>query len=410
MLRWIISATVIMGAASALAQDPPARPAKVFTVQESATEIRRSYPAIVLPSQEVDLSFRVGGQVIELPVRGAQDVARGDLIARLDPRDFESQIAQLESQRDQAQAQLQALRTGARAEEILALEAAVDSATARLEQTRDEVERGRQLLQRGVVARAQLDSQEAELRVAEANLRTAEEQLAIGRSGARPEDIAAAQATLRGLEAQLKVARDNLADATLRAPFSGVIARREIENFTNIQPGQSVALLQAIDVVHLAFDVPGPDVTALTRGGVEQILNKVVFDALPGQAFPAEVVEFSLQADAATQTYRGRVAVRVPEGEVILPGMVGQTFISAPGPAPALMVPLTAVGAVSDASPFVWVVDNNKVARRPVQLGAAAGTEIAVTDGLSAGEVIIAAGVSRLQDGMAIRPVTRIGE
>ncbi|MEO0863581.1 MAG: biotin/lipoyl-binding protein [Pseudomonadota bacterium] len=217
-MKTILAAALTLGlsiiAPVAQAQEV-VRPAKVFTVAETDSTVRRTYPAIVLPNREADLSFRVSGRVIELPVRGAQQVQAGDVIARLDPRNFERQIAQLESQRDQSAAQLRALRSGARAEEIVALEAAVASAEAQVDQARDQAARTRELAERGVVATARLEQDEATLRVAEANLQAQVEQLAIGQSGGRAEDIEAAEAALRGLEAQLQVARDNLADATL---------------------------------------------------------------------------------------------------------------------------------------------------------------------------------------------------
>lgn len=409
----VLVAVILMSVWStsqALAQKISPRPAKVFTVAETSSELRRTYPAIVLPSSEVELSFRVSGRVIELPVRAAVQVAEGDLIAALDPRDFETQIAQLESQIDQAAAQLAALRSGAREEEIAALDAAVFSAEAQLEQARDQEARTRELVERGVATSAQLEQDEANLRVAQANLRAQMEQLRIGRAGGRPEDIAASEAAIRGLEAQLKVARDNLDDATLEAPFAGIIARRDIENFTNVQAGQSIALLQALSVVHLAFDVPGPDVTALAAGGTENIRNEVTFDALPDMVFPGEVVEFSVQADAATQTYRGRVAVEVPQDALILPGMVGRVISSAAGGQDALMIPMTAVAAGPSGAPFVWRVgEDNTVSEQPVTLGDMRSDMVAVTEGLAPGDTIVSAGVSRVIDGMTIRPVTRIG-
>lgn len=403
---------VVFAAPAAVAQEgeQPVRPAKVVTVQATPGNVQRTYPAIVLPSREVQLTFRVSGRVMDLPIRASMDVVQGDVIAQLDPADFESQLAQLQSQRDQAEASLSALRTGSRPEEIIALEAAVESAQAQVDQAMDQVLRTRELASRGVVAAARLDDDEATLRVAQANLRAQNEQLVIGRSGARAEDIAAAEASLRGLDAQIQSARNNLDYATLRAPFDGIIARRDIDNFTNVQAGQSVALLQALSTVHLSFDVPGPDVTALVANGAEAIENQVTFDALPGQVFDAEVVEFSVQADRATQTYRGRVAVTVPEGALILPGMVGRVISAAPGQASEVIAPLTAIASGDDGAPFVWVVDAaGKVARRDVVLGDLSATSVVVQDGLDAGETIISAGVSKILEGMQVRPVTRIG-
>ncbi|MEM7710979.1 MAG: efflux RND transporter periplasmic adaptor subunit [Pseudomonadota bacterium] len=412
-MKWTTMAALACGvlwAGDAPAQEAAPRPAKVFTVSATEDVVRRTYPAIVLPSREVELSFRVSGRVVELPIRGAMQVQEGDVIARVDPRDFETQIAQIESQIAQAAAELSALRAGARVEEVAALEAAVSSAEAQLEQAQDAVDRTRQLAERGVVANAQLETAEAEFRVAEANLRTQQEQLRIGQSGGRPEDIEAAEAAIRGLDAQLQVARDNLDDATLRAPFDGIIARRDIENFVNIQAGQSVAVLQALEIVHLAYDVPGPDVTDLTRNGPQAIETVAMFDAIPGETFEAEVVEFSVQADSATQTYRGRVAVVVPQGAFILPGMVASVVASAPGMRQNLMAPLSAVAAAADGSTFMWVVDDaGAVAARPVTLGEAAGEMVIVTNGLAEGDTVVSAGVSRIIDGMTIRPITQVG-
>ncbi|WP_300012313.1 efflux RND transporter periplasmic adaptor subunit [uncultured Roseobacter sp.] len=394
----------------ASAQDSPVRPAKVTTVVATDSIIQRSYPAVVLPSREVELSFKVSGPVIELPVRAASQVLQGDVIARIDPRDFESQIAQLESRRDEAIAQLSALRSGARPEEVAALEAAVASAEAQVEQARDNLTRVEELVERGVSAAAQSETARADFRVAEANLRAQREQLRIGQVGGRAEDISAAEAALRGVEAQLQAARDDLADATLMAPFDGIIARRDIDNFTNVQAGQSIVLLQGLNIVHLAFDIPAPDVTALTLNGTDQISNMAFFDALPDQEFPTELVEFSVQADAATQTYRGRVAVEVPEDAVILPGMIARVISSTPGAAAEVRAPLSAIAAGPDGAPLVWLVgDDNMVAAQPVTLGEATGGEVAITEGLSSGDTIVAAGISQILDGMTIRPITRVG-
>ena len=400
-------ATVL--ATSSNAQNNP-RPAKVFTITEQSNEVMRSYPAIVLPSQEVDLSFRVSGKLIELPIRGSMQVLEGDVIAQIDTRDFETQAAQLQSQLDQAQAQLNALLAGARPQEISALEAGVDAAQAQVDQARDQVERTRSLADSGTVSKARLDQDEAALRVAEAQLRAEQESLAIGREGGRPEEIDAAEAALRGIGAQIDVVNNNILDATLRAPFDGVIARRDVENFTNVQAGQSIGLLQVLSTVHLQFDVPAPDVTALAAEGTDKITNRVTLDALRGQIFAAETVEFSVQAASNTQTYRGRVAVTVPEGALILPGMVGTVIATAPRAAPQLRVPLSAVAATAGGDPKVWVVDDaGKVSEREVILGEIAGAMVVVMDGLTPGEKVVSAGISALTPGITVRPVDKIG-
>ena len=414
MVRKIFSGLVglsgILIGSIAAAQDATPRPAKVTVVTASQPVISRTYPATVLPSREIEMSFKVSGQVIELPIRAASQIKAGDVIAQIDTRDFDNQIAQLQSTRDQAVAELDALKAGAREEEISALEAAVQSAEAQVQQTGEALVRAEELLNRGVATRAQVEGAQAEARVAQANLRAQQEQLRIGEIGGRPEEIAAGEAALRGIDAQIKVARDSLSDATLTAPFDGIIARREIENFSNVQAGQSIALLQGLDVVHLAFDIPGPDVTQLTRNGAEMIANTAVFEALSGQEFPAELVEFSVQADSSTQTYRGRVAVTVPEGAFILPGMVARVISSTEGAAAEMRVPLNAIVAGADGSPLVWKVEENGVVSgQSVTLGEPHGGEVSVTEGLADGDMIVSAGVSQIIEGMTVRPITQVG-
>jgi multidrug efflux system membrane fusion protein len=336
-------------------------------------------------------------------------VSKGDVIAQLDPRDFETKIAQLISQLDQANAQLRALRSGARAEEISALEAGIDAVQAQVDQAREQASRTRELFQKELVAAVKLDQDETTLRVAEAELRAKLEELSIGRAGGRKEEVEAAEAAIRGLDTQIQTAKDNKADATLRAPFDGAIARRDIENFTNVQAGQDIALLQNVSTVIMEFDVPGADVIRFS--GSDDVTSKVAIDALPGLLFDAKLVEFSTVADASTQTYRGRVSVVLPEGSSVLPGMVGSiTGTTNEDTAAAITVPLTAVGANADGSAYVWVVgDQNAVSKQAVVLGDASGARVAITEGLSGDETVVTAGVSQLQDGMTIRPITKVG-
>lgn len=386
------------------------RPARVMTVAESPQRVERRYPAIVLSSQEAILSFKVSGEVIELPVRAADNVKAGDVIARIDPEPFQEAVAQLESQIDQAAAQLKELRAGARDEEVSALEADVAAAKAQLDQSAEQLERTRELESRGVVSKARLDQDRAAADVAAAGYQAAVEKLAIGVAGGREEQIAGQEAIIRGLESQARTARTNLSDTTLRAPFNGVIARRDIDNFTNVSAGSPVVLLQALAKVHLAFDVPGPDVLIWSSG--EEVRSHVLLEARPGALIEAELVEFSTQADIGTQTYRARVSIDVPEGAQVLPGMVGTVVVSTRQAVPdAITVPLSAVTAAGDGAAFVWIVDpdSNAVTARPVSTGDITGENVVVRDGLSPGDRIVTAGVTFLREGAVIRPVTQIG-
>ena len=410
-LAGLLATCVLPGISEAQSGDARPRPVKTITVKAKPTAVRRVYPAVVLPAQEVELSFRVSGRIVELAVRGALMVKKGDLLAQLDTRDFNSELARLESQLEQAQAQLRLLTSGARAEDLAALEAEVAAARAEVEGAETAAERSRQLFERKVVARARLDQDETRLRVAKAALEAKTQQLNKGRSGARAEEVAVQQATIDGLELSVATARAALEDTGLRAPFGGIIARRLVENFANVQAKEPIAILQKLDRLNLSFDVPGPDVAKLA--GRRPLSVIATLDSLPGREFTAELVEFSTQADAATQTYRGRVAIDLPVGAAALPGMVGNIVVAdGGGGRTEYAVPLSALGSEADGSPFVWVVAGaeNRVSRRPVKTGDVSGDAVAVLQGLNEGDIVVTAGVSALRDGMPVRPVTAIGE
>jgi multidrug efflux system membrane fusion protein len=185
----------------AMSQDAPnsARPAKVFTVHAADGMFTREYPAIVAPSQQAVVTFQVSGNIIELAVLAGQQIKTGDVIARLDPRNFENAISELDSSIDQAMAQLRALRAGARAQEVSALEAAVEAVQAQVDQASEQAKRSRTLQERGIVAASKVESDEATLRVVQTELCTKLEELYIGKSGGR---IEAAEVALRGLHAK----------------------------------------------------------------------------------------------------------------------------------------------------------------------------------------------------------------
>ena len=76
------------------------------------------------------------------------------------------------------------------------------------------------------------------------------------------------------------------------------------------------------------------------------------------------------------------------------------------------MLPIFAIASEADGKPFVWIVntENNKTARRGVVTGEASGANIAISDGLKEGDVVVTAGISALRESMVVKPVSAIGE
>ena len=381
------------------------RPVKTTTIVESGLQEQKSYPAIVLPAQQAELSFRSSGQIFELPVRAATEVKEDDIIAKLDTRDFESQVVALESQLEQAKAQLDGLTSGARDEDLAALKANIAAAEAQFTAAREQLLRTQDLYDKGIVAKAKLDGDQANVDVAAAQLEAARQELIKGETGGRKEDVAAQIAVIKGVEANLNVAKDNLANATLRAPFDGIIASRAVDNFANVQAKQTIVTLQRIEDLELSFDIPGPDVAKISPENPPSL--SVSLDSIPGSTFEAEFAEFNTIANSTTQTFTGRVSIEQPQGATILPGMTGMVIVTAPETQQASI--LLDVGAiVSDpgGESFVWSVDSGVVKKQKVRMGDAVQDKIAILEGIAVGDVVVTAGTSFLQEGMKVRLMT----
>ena len=255
------------------------RPVKTVTVKPVQMELHRRYPAMVQSSQQVEISFRVSGRIVELPIRAATKVKKDDIIAQLDKRDFEAEVDRVNNLLKQAKAQLRAMTSGARSEDVAALEAGVEAAEARAQAAQNQFERGKILFDKGTATKVRLDRDQAELRIANADLKARQQELAKGQAGSRKEDVEAQEATVKGLEVQLNTAKDALSDTTLRAPFDGIVATRDVDNFTNITANQRLAVLLVTDSLDLVFDVPGPDVA--TTGKRKDLVIFAKLDSVP---------------------------------------------------------------------------------------------------------------------------------
>ena len=221
------------------------RPVKTFLVAPGDGLRERSFPGTVEASRRVELAFRVPGLLAELPIKEGQQVAQGDLIARLRQDEFNARLQTLQGELDQARATLQALRAGERPEEIRRREAELRSASAQLANARSEYERHALLLSRNAVSQSAYEQRETNYRVAQkhTSAQNSLEQATIGRA----EDIEAMQAQVRGSEGRLVDAQVNLSDSTLLAPFDGVIAQRFVDAGQNIVANDRVAQFKDLE-------------------------------------------------------------------------------------------------------------------------------------------------------------------
>lgn len=384
------------------------RPVKTILLTSPNTKLSRRHPGKVQAYQRVELAFKVQGTLIELPVKEGEDIKKGTLLARLDPRDYKTNLAKINSAIAQARAQLKGMKAGARREDVQVLQAEISAAKARFQEAKQQYDRYQDLWKKRVISKADYERQESAYNVAAAQLNTAQQNFNKGKAGARAEDIEAMNSNIMGLIAQQAEAQNALDDTYLKAPFTGVVAKKFVENFQNVQAKQPILIFQDVSRLDIAIDVPEQVLVNAKEPEFYQFI--AIFEPVPNREFVLEVKEFSTEADPKTQTYRAVLTMQVPKKLRILPGMTATVIITEKEEAEktstsSFQVPVSAVFADELDKQYVWIVEPNTmtVQKRPVTVGELTGESITISDGFKVGDRIVSAGVHFLQDGMKIR-------
>ncbi len=392
---------------------PIVRPARTITLSRAGDAPVRTFPGRVQSARgrRADVSFRVPGTIVELPVVTNQIVSQGQLLARLDSRDFETRLAQATSAAAEARARLAAMQAGDRPEDIRILESQLAAEQARLTEAERDYTSNKNLFDRGAATRIDLDRATRAVEVARAGVASATDALKRGQAGARAEDVEAQRALIARLEAQQREARDALADTQLLAPFPGVVARTLVETHQEVPARQPVVSLRDANGLEVVADMPESLMAQMGSANIRSLAAE--FDFLPGQTFPLTFAEAESEADPRTRTFAVVFNLTPPAGEVrILPGMTATIRIETGATAAAMApdqwsVPAGAVFVDGEGKRAVWKVDRDTQAvhRVAVDVGDVRGDQMVVRGALTAGDTIVTAGVNHLQEGTKVRPL-----
>lgn len=269
--------------------------------------------------RSVDLGFRVGGRIAEMPVEEGAKVAAGTTLARLDARPLNDALAAATAQIDVAEAELDKRINGNRPQDIARAEADVADAEAALAQANEDYQRRAELVKTGAVSQALYDASRAAFLSAQARVRAARQTASLQRAGARAEDIAAARAQRAAAAAQRDTARTDLADATISAPAAGTILTRAREPGAIVQPGETVFTLTIDRPMRVRAYVAEPDLGRISPGMKVEVTtdgNAKVYHGTIGFISPtAEFTPKTVQTqDLRTDlVYRLRVIVNDPD-------------------------------------------------------------------------------------------------
>ncbi len=210
----------------------------------------------------------------------------------------------------------------------------------------------------------------------------------------------------------LREARDDLEDATILAPFDGLVAERLTPNFTNVEPGRPILRLHDMSEVRVELDLP--ERLLIQAGDPAQIRFMVRMPDQDG-AVAVRFVEFHAQTDRVGQSYIVTLAFPDAKSVFLVPGASVTVIAELPAPKAGLVLPASAllIGPERNASVLVLETSEGGLAglavlrRQPVDVRSRTGTRFLVT-GLPEGAEVVAVGGHLLREGQAVRRYTRL--
>ena len=330
------------------------RPVRYMQAYSTGGTRVRTFSGITQAGLESNLSFKVPGTVQRITVKVGDEVRVGQILAQLESSDYELQVQQAE--------------------------AALSSARAQARNADANYNRIRTLYENNSASKSELDAARAASESATASVESAEK--------------------------QLELARLQLSYTTLEAPAGGDIAQVNVEINENVQAGQPVIMLTSGTQTEVRVSIPEVLIGQINEG--EKVT--VTCDAIPGKECTATVLEVGVAATGVGTTFP--VTVQLDEKpEMIRPGMAANVsfLFKSEDERERFIVPSHAV--IEDrGGRFVYVVDPipgeegyGIVHRRTVAIGDLIADGIEVFEGLSDGDLVITAGVSRISDGQKVK-------
>ena len=306
---------------------------KVMAAPSGVSAMEKQYSGTVEEENRTPLSFATAGTVQALHFHVGQQVAKGQLLATLEPTSMQNTY---------------------------------NAARATLEQAQDAYRRMKELHDKGSLP----DIKWVEV-----------------------------QSKLEQAVSMEQIASKNLKDCKLYAPYSGVIARKEVEAGQNVMPGMPVAQLVTASVLRIKVAVPETEISAIGMG--QEAAVRV--SALDGSTYKATVVEKGIVANPLSRSYEVKLKVDGSHTE-LLPGMVADVSIrlAGNGTDSHCVIPACIVQLDEKNKTFVWTVKDGKAHKQEIVCGEYRVDGVTVLSGLSPNDHIITEGQQKVCEGTEV--------
>lgn len=352
-------------------------------------------------SKEVKVAFDVGGRIDKLYVDDGDDVTKGDVLAKLETDALEMALTQAQVALTQAEVAVTSANLTLRTAKHSLDEARDIYTWPEIEVAQSDVDAAKAFVDYAVernLPQATVEYAWARLNAAEAKLNAMirsydTEEVAIKKMEVElaEQSLELAQQSLEQARQFVEQAQKNLNEATLTAPFDGVVARVYADE-GDVIPSPTMAptaIIHLIDLttMELNIEVDEIDIPGVKPG--QRVIIEV--DALPALQLEGEVTYISPLAteEAGVIIYEVTIGFDVPEGSGLKAGMSAEADIVIDEQSDVLLVPNQAIKQDSQGNPVVEVMVGKEVEEKPVVVGISDGFDTEIVSGLSEGEVVV---------------------
>jgi len=362
--------------------------------QEAQLESQRNSSRIALQDAQNTLEKTKNGATPFDIAQGEEAVRQAEATLQRTRFGGTTDLATLELRTGQAQAEVDRLQAALEQQQ-----ASLDASQARADSARNpaewDVRNAQEVVNQAVANLALLvNPNPFDVQAAQAAVDQAQATLA---SRQRPtnEDIQIAAAQVDQAAAALEAAKVNQAEATIRAPFNGIVAQRLVSAGATVGTNTPIVNLVSKET-EIVLQVEEARIGQVERNQPAQ----VAVAAYPNQPFPGTVASISPTADPRSRTFAVRVYPNDPQG-LLRDGMFAQVGLQTPA-RQALLIPLQAVVNRSGRNIVFVVGPDSKVQSRPVTIGINDGRQVEVIDGLQLGEEVAISALDVLSDGTPV--------
>jgi HlyD family secretion protein len=344
----------------------------------------------ILPSTQVTIYSKVQGWVENINVREGDRVKEGQVLVTLDIREAEAAVGQAQANLEAARARVRQVK--ATAEETV--QSQIQQTRANMDLAEADLRRFQELFEKNFVARQQLDEARTRYNVAKAAYDLALNSL---RQKTWENDFALAEAQVRQARAALDLAQAQLQNLIILSPMNGGVTKRYVDPGTMVKDTTPILNLMDLSEMKMVVNVIEREFIHLKKGQAA----KITVTAFPERTFTGRIEIITPALELQSRTAEIQISIPNP-GFLLKPGMFGRAEILLRSNPQATLVPVQSVVTEVNQD-YVFVLQGEKVARRPVRKGVALDTAVEILQGVTPGEKVVTAGQAMLKDGSPVR-------